>query len=192
MSCHEGGSWVRGPLGPVSSCFLFVEFSPRTPRESHAANPEVQSNATSGVGSEHFQVLESQVAPFTMHHPSLFIIIRSSFIIRTYVCTYVRTYVRALFIIHHDSSFIMIHHHRSLFISMHHLRTYVRTYHYSSSFMIMHHPSSFITITYSSSFIMHHPSSSIIIHHHSFIIYHHSSSSIIHHTYVRTYVRNSS
>ena len=61
--------------------------------ESHAANPEVQSNATSGVGSEHFQVLESQVAPFTMHHPSLFIIIRSSFIIRTYVCTYVRTYV---------------------------------------------------------------------------------------------------
>ena len=59
--------------------------------ESHAANPEVQSNATSGVGSEHFQVLESQVAPFTMHHPSLFIIIRSSFIIRTYVRTYVRT-----------------------------------------------------------------------------------------------------
>ena len=26
MSCHEGGSWVRGPLGPVSSCFLFLEF----------------------------------------------------------------------------------------------------------------------------------------------------------------------
>ena len=81
--------------------------------ESHAANPEVQSNATSGVGSEHFQVLESQVAPFTMHHPSLFIIIRSSFIIRTYVRTYVRTCIihnSSSFIIHHDSSSSIIIH----------------------------------------------------------------------------------
>ena len=81
------GSGVLWAPSPVAFCLL--NSPPRTPRESHAANPEVQSNATSGVGSEHFQVLESQVAPFTMHHPSLFIIIRSSFIIRTYVRTYV-------------------------------------------------------------------------------------------------------
>ena len=182
MSCHEGGSWVRGPLGPVSSCFLFVESPPRTPRESHAANPEVQSNATSGVGSEHFQVLESQVAPFTMHHPSLFIIIRSSFIIRTYV----RTYVRALFIIHHHSSFIMIHHHRSSFISMHHLRTYVRiTIPHHSSSCIIHHHSSPLRIHHHLSCIIHHHPSLYIIIHSSFITIHHHPSLIIR-THVRT------